>query len=154
MFTAIAPMLGEDDVMVVEISGVNKAGLMKVVVKPKLAKGGNPVLAIPLALAATPQELDAEFVGTLMEFGGQRQSLKEQVAVTMTILSAAQQAESGKAIKGLQGKAGKPAALPAPQGSDDSDNVLDGNGIVSAPTAPKASVAPAANNDDLLSLIG
>jgi PRTRC genetic system protein E len=171
MFTAFAGFLGPDEKIVVEISGVASDGRMKVLVMPKAGKGANAALAIPLALVATPQELDAEFIGTVMEYGEQRKSLKEQAAVTATILAAAQQAEVGKATKGLQGKTTKPAAASSSASStvgdeggddDNGDDVLDGDTGNAAPAqasatykaASQGSAAPAGGNDDLLSLLG
>lgn len=172
MFTALASILKEGESIDLEITGVGKDGRMKVIVKPKLAKGANPALAIPLALAATPQELDAEFVTTIVEFSSERNSLAEQVAVTTTILSAAKQAEVGKATKGLKGKAAVAGSAPAASSTEDSvddggdsdgdgdgDDVLDNNtgataapAVVPAKPATPAAAAPA-GNDDLLSLI-
>lgn len=173
MFTALASILGDNEVLDLQITAVDKQGRMKVIVKPALAKGANTALAIPLALAATPQELDAEFVGTLTEYGNQRKSLKEQIAITTTILAAAQQTEVGKATKGLQGKTDKPAAAPSStdiasgdgrdddENGSDGDDVLDGATTTAEPGHPIAPVnapsqgpaTPAGGNDDLLALI-
>jgi PRTRC genetic system protein E len=168
MFTAIAGIFGENEEITVKITAPGKDGLMKVIVMPKTEKGSNIALAQPLALAATPQELDEGFVGTLMEFGASRTGLKEQVATTATIMAAAQKAEAGKATKALQ----SPGSKQAPKADaveDDSDNddeggdntgndILDGrsgtgSSTPSTPPAPAQPKATANANDDLLSLM-
>lgn len=166
MFTALAGIIGENEEITVKITGAGKDGRMKVVVMPKAEKGSNLALAQPLALAATPQELDSGFVGTLMEFGASRTGLKEQVAVTATILSAAQQSEAGKATKALQSKGSKPEPKSEAVGNDGDDDDLSndadagtGNDILdegapaaTAPPTPPAK-AKANDNDDLLDMM-
>lgn len=171
MFTALASIIGENEEIVVKITGAGKDGRMKVVVMPKAEKGSNLALAQPLALAATPQELDEGFVGALMEFSASRTGLKDQVAVTATIMAAAQKTESGKATKALQSNGAKqaPKAAAVRDGSssgDDGDDggdeagndILDDGSVTSntAPTTPPAPPPPPAKanaNDDLLSLM-
>lgn len=172
MFTALAGIIGENEEITVKITGAGKDGRMKVVVMPKAEKGSNLALAQPLALAATPQELDSGFVGTLMEFGASRTGLKEQVAVTATILSAAQQSEAGKATKALQSKGSKPEPKSEAVGNDGDDDDLGndggegtGNDILdegapaatapATPSAPPKPLAPAKanDNDDLLAMM-
>lgn len=172
MFTALAGIIGENEEITVKITGAGKDGRMKVVVMPKAEKGSNLALAQPLALAATPQELDSGFVGTLMEFGASRTGLKEQVAVTATILSAAQQSEAGKATKALQSKGSKPEPKSEAVGTDGDDDDLGndggegtGNDILdegapaatapATPSAPPKPLAPAKanDNDDLLAMM-
>jgi len=174
MFTALAGIIGENEEITVKITGAGKDGRMKVVVMPKAEKGSNLALAQPLALAATPQELDLGFVGTLMEFGASRTGLKEQVAVTATILSAAQQSEAGKATKALQSKGSKPQPKSEAVGNDGDDDLGNdggegtGNDILdegapaastapatpSAPPKPLATATAKANdNDDLLAMM-
>jgi PRTRC genetic system protein E len=168
MFTALAGIVGENEEITVKITGVGKDGRMKVMVMPQAVKGSNLALAQPLAMAATPEELDCGFVGALTEFGASRTGLKEQVAVTTTIMAAAQKTEEGKATKALQGKsAAKPAAVATDAGDDgdgdDSDHdaragsLDEGTSASSmAPTPPArpAPVPPASANDDLISLMG
>lgn len=173
MFTALAGIIGENEEITVKITGAGKDGRMKVVVMPKAEKGSNLALAQPLALAATPQELDSGFVGALMEFGASRTGLKEQVAVTATILSAAQQSEAGKATKALQSKGSKPEPKSEAVGNDGDDDDLGndggegtGNDILDegapaatpAPATPSAPPKPLAtakanDNDDLLAMM-
>lgn len=169
MFVALAGMIGQDEEITVKITGVGKDGRMKVMVMPKAAKGANPALAQPLALAATPEELDAGFVTTLLEVGATRTGLAEQVAVTTTIMEAAKKTEAGKATKVLQSKGSSaPAATQSTDDTDDehdddADSGGDGNDFLdqgagtssSAPATPPTPPAPApapASNDDLLEL--
>jgi len=166
MFTALAGIFGHNEEITLKITAPGKDGLMKVIVMPKTEKGSNIALAQPLALAATPQELDAGFIGTLMEFGASRTGLKEQVATTATIMAAAQKAEAGKATKALQSPGPKHTPKPAAaaddndddHGDDGSDNAgndfLDegsSSASVSPSTPPPKATANA--NEDLLALM-
>jgi PRTRC genetic system protein E len=167
MFTALAGIFGDNEEITVKITAPGKDGLMKVIVMPKTEKGSNIALAQPLALAATPQELDAGFIGTLMEFGASRTGLKEQVATTATIMAAAQKAEAGKATKALQSPGPKHTPKPSAaadesdddhgdDGSDNAGNDFLDEGSSSASVAPSAPPPPKATanaNDDLLSLM-
>lgn len=169
MFTALASIFGENEEITVRITAPGKDGRMKVIVMPKTEKGSNIALAQPLALAATPQELDEGFVGTLMEFGASRTGLKEQVAVTATIMAAAQESEAGKATKALQSPRSKQPPKAAEVGHDSDDYLGNdggdntGNDILdegsstgsTAPSTPPASPpkSTANANDDLLSLM-
>ena len=170
MFAALASILAKNQTLDISITLVAD-GSMKVIVKPQLVKGTNASLAIPLALAATPQELDADFVGSLMQYAAERTSLQQQVDVTATIIAEAKASEVGKASKAIKSGA-KPSdkkenadADDAEDEGGDGDNTLGGDDILgdapatstsapapSAKTSPQTP-APAANNDDLLSLM-
>lgn len=169
MFTAIAPLLAAGEELNLKIVGMDKDGVMKVVVMPKAVQGGNVALAAPIALAATPEELDSEFVGVIAGYAIERTSLQEQLAVTATLINAAKQDAAAKGTKALQGKSVPALKAPAASGDDEDDepgnggDVLDGEDYIrpaaSAPAAAAQSVtAPAstaaAGNDDLLSLLG
>jgi len=172
MFAALASILSANQTLDLAIT-LTANGSMKVIVKPQLVKGSNPSLAIPLALAATPQELDTDFVGSLMQYAGQRTSLQQQVEVTATIMAEAKATEVTKASKAISKAGAKPAAKPAGEAGGDQDDdgdgdgndtlggddILDGEPATStsapAPSAPAAhqAPAPAATNDDLLSAL-
>lgn len=166
MFTALAGIIGENEEITVKITGAGKDGRMKVMVMPKVAKGSNLALAQPLAMAASPEELDCGFVGALMEFGASRTSLAEQVAVTTTIMGAAQKTEAGKAAKALQTKAGsQPTASETDSDADDDEGSESSAGTPdtgsgagdTSPAATPARPAPAATanaHDDLIALMG
>lgn len=169
MFAALASILAPTQSLDLSIT-LAADGSMKVIVKPQLVKGSNISLAIPLALSATPQELDTDFVGSLMQYAGERKSLQQQVDVTATILAEAKASEVGKASKAIKSSA-KPAAKAASGATDDDDGDGDdtdsetpgGNEILddapatsTAPTSPapaKQPAAAAASNDDLLTLL-
>lgn len=174
MFAALASILSPNQSLDLSIT-LTADGSMKVIVKPQLVKGSNVSLAIPLALAATPQELDTDFVGSLMQYAGQRTSLQQQVEVTSTIIAEAKATEVSKASKAISKSGTKPAANRASEAGDDhddnDDNDDNGNGThggdeilgdapststtTPAPSAPAAQQAPAAaaSNDDLLSAL-
>jgi PRTRC genetic system protein E len=176
MFAALASILSPNQTLDLSIT-LAADGSMKVIVKPQLVKGTNVSLAIPLALSATPQELDADFVGSLMQYADQRTSLQQQVEVTATIMAEAKATEVTKASKAIKSNA-KPAAKSASNagddhddGDNDGDNGDDGNDTLggdsildSAPAtstspsttsapAEQSAPAPAATNDDLLSAL-
>lgn len=156
MFTALAGIIGENEVLTVKVIGGPQGGKMKVLVMPELAKGSNPVLAQPLSLAASPQDLDSGFVGALAEFGASRAGLAEQVATTATIMEAHKKTEAGKATKAMQSKGTAAPSKAAPTSDDDaeeSDDDTSGSGGGTATNAPVPAATPA-NNDDLLSLLG
>jgi PRTRC genetic system protein E len=170
MFASLASILSANQTLDLSITHAAD-GSMKVIVKPQLVKGGNISLAIPLALVATPQELDADFIRYLMQYAGERTSLQQQVEVTTTIIAQAKASEVGKASKAM--KTGtKPAVQPAGDAGDidegDGDDVGDATGgddilddtpasstgaTLPAPTVQQAPAAAAVDTDDLLSLI-
>lgn len=172
MFVALASILSPNQTLDLEIT-LTANGSMKVIVKPQLDKGSNPSLAIPLALAATPQELDTDFVGSLMQYAGERTSLQQQVEVTSTIIAAAKATEVTKASKAISKSNGTPSAKAVSEAGDGGDHDDDGEGndtpvgedildgapttstTAPAPSAPPAqqAPAPAATNDDLLSAL-
>lgn len=174
MFAALASILSPNQTLDLSIT-LTADGSMKVVVKPQLVKGSNVSLAIPLALAATPQELDTDFVGSLMQYAGHRTSLQQQVETTATIMAEAKATEVTKASKAISKAGAKPAAKPASEAGGDQDDdhgeqgngsdtlggddILDGAPAASssalAPSAPAAQPTPAAaaTNDDLLSAL-
>lgn len=176
MFAALASILSPNQTLDLSIT-LTADGSMKVVVKPQLVKGSNVSLAIPLALAATPQELDTDFVGSLMQFAGQRTSLQQQVEVTATIIAEAKATEVTKATKAIGKSSSKPAAKAVGKAEDDQDgdhsdnddddgsgddtvggdDILDGTPTTSsrapAPSAQTPQPAAAVTNDDLLSAL-
>lgn len=170
MFVALASILSPNQTVDVSVT-LAADGSMKVIVKPQLVKGSNVSLAIPLALAATPQELDADFIGTLMQYAGERTSLQQQVETTALIIAEAKASEVGKASKAIKSSA-KPAANAASDAQDDDggdggdmlsggDDILDDapatGTSADTPSAPVAQQAPApaaaTGTDDLLSLM-
>lgn len=169
MFVALASILPPTQTLDLSITHAAD-GSMKVVVKPQLVKGSNVSLAIPLALSATPQELDSDFVGALMRYAGDRTSLQQQVDTTALIIAEAKASEVGKATKAIKSGA-KPSDYVASKAADDAgdegkgdgSDAIGGDDILNdapaastpAPSAPAAQPVPAsAGTDDLLSLLG
>ncbi len=96
-------------------------GLITVTVRPtpKDAKDAE-VLAIPLVLTGTAEELDAQFVGLLRSFADEHQSLAEQLEATRNILEAAKKDASKKAEGALRkGRAKVTAPADDDDGNDD-----------------------------------
>ena len=174
MFAALASILSPNQSLDLSIT-LAADGSMKVVVKPQLVKGTNVALAVPLALVATPQELDTDFVGALMQYAGERTSLQQQVDVTTTILAEAKKTEVTKASKSISKSNTKSSANTTTAAGEESDDesredddgndssagvdILDG-APASPATAPTPSApavqqapAPAASNADLLSAL-
>ena len=173
MFTTLASTLQPNQVIDISVSAVGADGRMKIIVKPQLAKGATTALAQPLALIATPQELDAEFATVLSQFTSDRQSLQQQVDVTSTIIGDAKKVEVGKATKAIQA-GGKQAGNKDVEVDANDDGDHDADGVAAAgggegilddathSTGPQTTSAsgliPAlipsgSNNDDLLSLM-
>lgn len=170
-FTSIASFLQANQTIDVSIGAVAADGRMKVVVKPQLAKGSTAALAQPLALAATPQELDAGFAAALTQFNGNRQSLQQQVDVTSTIIEDAKQVEVSKASKAIKAGGKQASNLDSESGGNEDDdadvagNAFAGKDILDNPTNSTGIKASPANdrnqvsipapdhNDDLLALM-
>lgn len=170
MFAALASILAANQVIDISVGAVGADGRMKIIVKPQLNNGTTTALAQPLALVATPQELDAEFVTVLNKYAVDRLSLQQQVEVTATIIADAKKEELGKAAKAIKAGAKQSSTKVVDAGDGDDaggtevgDGILDNapsssNGI-HAPSAPPpmpASIqasAPSNNNDDLLALL-
>lgn len=170
-FTSIASFLQANQTIDVSIGAVAADGRMKVVVKPQLTKGSTAALAQPLALVATPQELDAGFASALTQFNGNRQSLQQQVDVTSTIIEDAKQVEVGRAAKAIKA-GGKQASNPDGEGCGNEDDdahvvgkAIGGEDILDNPANSTSNNSSPANernqvlilapnhNDDLLSLM-
>lgn len=142
------------------VSADEKSGRLTVNVIPKpRPDAGEPALAQPLSLTATPQEFDTGFIDALRGFREVRQSLAEQAEATKEVIEAAKAASVKKASDATTEAAApkptisKPAptptaaptatatatASPAPQ---DDDEGADG-----ADARPQAATAGAATGD-------
>ena len=120
------------------------AGKLTVTVLPKPEdEGGETALRTPLSLSATPEELDAGFVGALESYTEARTSLAEQVNATTEVLKAATSAQANKGAAAIR-KAAKPAAPAAPPQRPDSSGAEyhDDPDDAETPTA-----APAESSD-------
>lgn len=123
---------------------------MVVVVMP-MTVSKEAVINQPLTLTGSPQELDEAFVEAITNYTAARRSLVEQVESTVAILEAAKKESAGKAQKALSGKA---KALSAPKATvasraenDDGDEEEDDDVIDVPASVPPAKETPPAGTD-------
>lgn len=126
MFQALLPLVASGGKITLTIAATSN-GQMKVIVCPENKNGSVPALSQPLALVATPEELDAEFVDVISNYVGTRNSLLEQVEATNALLKNAEKSQAGKAVKSLKGSAASTKVAAAPGGDDDDEETSDEN---------------------------
>jgi len=80
MFQELVPLVKASDKVVITLS--MKGDDMTVVVAPTVSKPDDAALVAPIALTATPAELDAEFANAIGGVTQARQGLAEQVEST------------------------------------------------------------------------
>lgn len=144
------------------VSADEKSGRLTVNVIPKPRQdAGEPALAQPLSLTATPQEFDAGFIDALRGYREVRRSLAQQAEATKEVIEAAK-AASVKKASDATAKAAAPnpsAAKPAPASTaattvspalQDDDDGADGGDA--APQA--ATVGVAAGSGESFDLFG
>ena len=153
MFMQLDSIITEETSLTLKLTrGAN--GTHKVVVMPTTSSK-NPALAQPLAMAATPAELDAGFADLIGTYQTNRLSLTAQVAATAAILGEATRKASDKAVKSLQSK---DTTKPAANAIDDDDQTDDATDDAIDTSASKASgTVPAtggSDQSDLLALLG
>ena len=157
MFLQLDSIITEETSLTLKLTrGAN--GTLKVVVMPT-SSSKNPALAQPLAMAATPAELDAGFADLIGTYQANRLSLTAQVAATTAILGEATKMASDKAMKSLKSK---DTAKPAANASGDYDETDESNDDApqdtvdtSASTASKPALTPSVSDqNDLLALLG
>lgn len=107
---------------------------LRVVVLPKPKDGANAALSTPLALTASPAELNEKFVATLSSYTASRKSLEETLEETTNFIEAAKQAAKEAAKKSTTTPAKQAASTPTEK--------------TEAPTAVKQ-VAAKASTDDI-----
>jgi PRTRC genetic system protein E len=157
MFMQLDSIITEETSLTLKLTrGAN--GTLKVVVMPTTSSK-NPALAQPLAMAATPAELDAGFADLIGTYQANRLSLTAQVAATAAILGEATKKASDKAVKSLKSKdTTKPAASATGSDGegDEGDDDADGDTInTSASTVSEAAPTQVASDqNDLLALLG
>ncbi|WP_038205779.1 PRTRC system protein E [Xenophilus azovorans] len=96
------------------VSADEKSGRLTVNVIPKpKPDAGEPALAQPLSLTATPQEFDAGFIDALRGYREVRSSLAQQAEATMEVIEAAKAASVKKASDATT-NAARAVAKPAP----------------------------------------
>ena len=127
MFQELVPLVKASDKVVITLS--MKGDDMTVVVAPTVSKPDDAALVAPIALTATPAELDAEFANAIGGVTQARQGLAEQVESTKAVIQAATAAQSNKATKALATSNRANPKLPAPKSKgmddDDDDGVVD-----------------------------
>ncbi len=151
MFQELVPLVAACDKVVLTLT--MKGDAMAVVVAPVVSKAADAALATPLALTASPAELDEGFAQAIASVSISHRSLAEQVEATASILNAATSAQSTKAQKALSKANSKPAASSSDDG-DGADGTNDdeaGEGKAE-PTAPQAS-SPAPSGTNLADLL-
>ncbi|MCO4865775.1 conserved hypothetical protein [Cupriavidus taiwanensis] len=121
MFTELAALVRESEKVVVTLT--MQGDTMSVVVVPVIKNAADAALSTPLALSATPAELDEGFAAAVAGVSAARQSLAEQAEATKSILEAAKSSQSTKATKALTKAAGTTATT-----SDDDDGDDDAAG--------------------------
>ncbi len=104
--------LASSATLTMTLSADEQSGRMTVNVIPKPKQdAGEPALAQPLSLTATPQEFDADFIDALRGYREVRHSLAQQAEATKEVIEAAKAASVKKASDATT----KAAALkPAP----------------------------------------
>lgn len=118
MFTELAALVRASEKVVVTLT--MQGDTMSVVVVPVGKDAADAALSTPLALSATPAELDEGFAAAIAGVSAARQSLAEQVEATRSILEAAKTSQSTKATKALT-KAAEPTASETSEEDDDDD---------------------------------
>lgn len=157
MFVQLDSIITEESSLTLKLArGAN--GTLKVVVMPTTSSK-NPALAQPLAMAATPEELDAGFADLIGTYRANRLSLTAQVAATAAILGDATKKASDKAVKALKSASTSKPTANATGGDaltdDDSDDAIGDTIDTSASTASEPAPAQGASGqDDLLALLG
>lgn len=86
---------------------------LRVVILPKPKDGANAALSTPLALTASPAELDEKFVATLSSYTASRKSLKETLDETTSFMEAAKQAAKDAAKKSTPSPVKQQTASPS-----------------------------------------
>jgi len=157
MFMQLDSIITEETSLTLKLTrGAN--GTLKVVVMPTTSSK-NPALAQPLAMAATPAELDAGFADLIGTYQANRLSLTAQVAATAAILGEATKKASDKAVKSLKSKdTTKPAASATGSDGegDEGDDDADGDTIntLASTVSDAAPTQVASDQNDLLALLG
>jgi len=131
------------------LSADEKSGRLTINVIPKPRKDvGEPALAQPLSLTATPQEFDAGFIEILRGYREDRRSLAQQAEATKEVIEAAKAASVKKASEATAKAKASPAKPPS------SAKSADGDGRDDTPTPEPAAAAPAAADNSTYNLFG
>lgn len=152
MFTELAALVRASEKVVVTLT--MQGDLMSVVVVPVIKNAADAALTTPLALSATPAELDEGFAQALAGVTAARQSLAEQAEATKSILEAAKSSQSSKATKALAKAAAPSGASDASDSQQDSEDESNPQGGAGGEASTKVEgSAPASGGTDLASLL-
>ncbi|CAG2159741.1 PRTRC system protein E [Cupriavidus numazuensis] len=99
MFSELVPLVRASEKVVLTLT--MQGDMMSVVVVPVVKNPTDGALATPLALSASPAELDAGFADAVSTVTDAHRSLAEQAEATKSILDAAKSTQSAKATKAL-----------------------------------------------------
>lgn len=144
--------LATSTTLTLTISADEKAGRMTINVIPSAKPGsGEPALASPLSLTASPEEFDAEFIDVLKRFRTARASLTEQMQVTERLLDAAKEATATKGRSAVAMASAKTASSPAARGAEDAgaEPETEEQEADSTPPAPSSASEPQSTEPQL-----
>lgn len=149
MFSELVPLVRASEKVVLTLTMQGET--MSIVVVPVIKNPTDGALTTPLALSASPAELDAGFADAVATVTDARQSLAEQAEATKSILDAAKSTQSVKATKALV-KASPSSASSSADASDEDDESDEGaNAGTEAKAEPAQPAEPAGTNlSDLL----
>ncbi|WP_059414431.1 PRTRC system protein E [Cupriavidus basilensis] len=154
MFQELVPLVRACDKLVLTLTMVGDE--MSVIVAPVAKKALDGALTTPLALKATPADLDEGFAAAVQAVTESHRSLAEQAEATSLILDAAKASQSSKATKSLSrpkasANADKSSAAgDSDAGDDDSDAAEDRD---SDAAVMPAGAEPRSSGTDLASLL-
>lgn len=118
-------------------------GRVAVTLIAKLDEKADTVLARPLSLIGTPEELDAEWGGLIGGYATVRRSLAEQLAAAKAEMEAAAKASAKKPVTAAKTVApAKPAAVSIDDLVPDDESSADDDGDGKAQAAQAAAPAP------------
>ncbi len=143
MFSELKSLLGDCGELDIKIRADGE--LMKVFVKIAASKDKNLVsTALPLAISATAEELDKDFVTAISTFQQSRKSLVEQVEATALIHKDAEKesAKSANKSSAKKSSADKKVDIPADSSSLDADIDPDEDEQTGANPAPSSKQTP------------
>uniref|UniRef100_UPI003F492EF2 PRTRC system protein E n=1 Tax=Cupriavidus taiwanensis TaxID=164546 RepID=UPI003F492EF2 len=149
MFTELAALVRASEKVVVTLT--MQGDLMSIVVVPVIKNAADAALTTPLALSATPAELDEGFAQALAGVTAARQSLAEQAEATKSLLEAAKSSQSSKATKALA-KPATPAEVSNSSDDEEDDSKPQEAASADASTKVEGSAA-ASRGTDLASLL-
>jgi PRTRC genetic system protein E len=116
---------------------------------PKLKDGADPLMATPVTLKGTPEELEEGLAAALDTIHSKRQTLAETVEAAQAVLAqatkdAAEKATAKKAVKAKPATTSKPVTSDQSDNTEDEDEDSDGDGSADASDAQSPTAATSA----------